>query len=70
MNEQKMFVINETERNALLVYLQEKPFKEVAQGVQMLSQLPEIPVEKVAEALMPKKPAAPKKASKKPALVK
>ena len=41
--QQKMYIINETVKNAILAYLQERPFKEVAMGVQALNNLQEVP---------------------------
>lgn len=37
----KTFLITEEQRNALLVYLSERPYKEVAKGVEMLQLAPE-----------------------------
>lgn len=34
--EQKVYLITEDQRNALLAYLQERPYKEVAAGIEFL----------------------------------
>jgi hypothetical protein len=38
--EEKLFVITEAVRNAVLSYLMSRPYSEVAKGVEMLQNLP------------------------------
>jgi hypothetical protein len=44
------YIISEAQLKAIILYLQERPYKEVADGVAMLSSLPQQEVEQKSKA--------------------